>query len=166
MPAVTPLLERVAALPLYTGLTRRNAQDQKTSPRDHEGHQIEFRIWRENEGTPCRVNRMTRCDSRTIRPCTSGVSSISRSSSICCRPAVCISPAQTSSMTTPLQSRPGPFGRHVPVRLQELVFEVVLSPASPHWLAGTLAGAIKRFGYDIPIRKSTLNQLAYMPQGT
>lgn len=66
----------------------------------------------------------------------------------------------------PLPSRPGPSGRHLPVRLQELVFEVVLSPTSPPWLVETLAGAIKRFGYDIPVRMSPLNQLAYLTQET
>lgn len=52
---------------------------------------------------------------------------------------------------------------HVPVRLEELLFEVRLSPVSPPWLPDAIQATMEKFGYQIPVQISQLNRLTYLP---
>jgi hypothetical protein len=52
-------------------------------------------------------------------------------------------------------------GIKVPVRMNELVREVVLSPTSPPWLLNGLMALSRKFGLVVPIRQSQLYTLDY-----
>ncbi len=53
---------------------------------------------------------------------------------------------------------PGLNGVSVPVKLESLIDELVISPFAPGWLVASVAGLLKKFGLGIPCRVSDLSK--------
>jgi len=68
---------------------------------------------------------------------------------------------QTSAGPRASVSQHKKHGIHVPVRMNDLVTEVVLSPTAPAWVTQTVSHVAIKFGLKAPVRKSTLYELDF-----
>jgi hypothetical protein len=62
----------------------------------------------------------------------------------------------------PLPERSGPRGIHVKLPIEELLIEIVVSPTAPLWFPDVLRDVIRMYGFEIPVRQSSVNRLSYV----
>jgi hypothetical protein len=48
------------------------------------------------------------------------------------------------------------FGKHIPIRLEHLIEQIVVSPAAPKWMVGVVRKEVLTHGLDIGVEQSDL----------